>query len=72
MINLRKKLNEILKRTIFNDVFHMEMSFFIGVLIIIYTNFKLNLCFGLYTLGFLFIAFSVFLYKFTGKRGENK
>lgn len=69
---MKKKLNKLLKETIFNDVFIMETVFFIGLSIITYTNFKVNLYFGLYFLGAILIAFSVFLYKFTGKQGENK
>jgi hypothetical protein len=69
---LKKKLDKLLKKTIFNDIFVMEIVFFIGIFIIAYTNFKINLYFGLYFVGAILIAFSIFLYKFTGKRGENK
>ncbi|AWB30045.1 hypothetical protein EXN65_16680 [Clostridium botulinum] len=69
---MKKKLNKLLNKTILNDIFIMEMVFFIGFLIIIYTNFKVNLYFGLYFLGIILIAFSIFLYKFRGNRGEKR
>jgi len=69
---LKNKLKKFIEKTILNDIFIMEIVFLIGVFIIIYTNFQLNIYFGLYFLGVTLIAFSVFLYKSTGKRGENK
>ena len=72
MKKIKEKVNKMLKKTIFNELFVMEMVFFIGLAIIIFTNFSVNIKFGLYFLGLILIAFSIFLYKFTGKRGENK
>lgn len=69
---MRGKLNKLLSKTILNDIFVMETVFFIGLFIIIFTNFTVNIKFGMYFLGFILIAFSIFLYKFTGKRGDNK
>ncbi|MBA8936486.1 hypothetical protein BCD96_000572 [Clostridium beijerinckii] len=72
MKKVKEKLKNIINRTIFNDIFVMEMVFFIGVFIILLTNFSINIKFGFYSLGFIFIAFSIFLYKFTGKRGDKQ
>lgn len=72
MKNIKEKVNKIFKKTIFNELFVMEMVFFIGLAIIIFTNFSVNIKFGLYFLGLILIAFSIFLYRFTGKRGDNK
>gem|GEM_PF-3131813 len=69
---MKKKLNKLLQKTIFNDIFVMETVFFVGLSIIIYTNFMVNLYFALYFLGVSLIAFSIFLYKFTGNRGADK
>lgn len=69
---LKDRLKGLIEKTILNDIFIMEIVFLIGIFIIIYTNFRLNIYFGLYFLGVTLIAFSIFLYKFTGKRGENK
>ncbi|AWZ49803.1 hypothetical protein C3495_05535 [Clostridiaceae bacterium 14S0207] len=65
---MKKKFNNLLKKTILNDIFVMEIVFFIGLIIIIYTNFKISLYFGLYFLGISLISFSIFLYKVTEKR----
>jgi len=67
---VKEKLNIILKKTIFNELFNMEMVFFVGVIMIIITNFNLNLYFGLYFLALILIAYSIFLYKFR-KRGDK-
>lgn len=72
VIKLRKKLSKLFEKTVHNDIFVMETAFFIGLSIIIFTNFSVNVRFGMYSLGGILIAFSIFLYKFTGKRGENK
>ncbi|NFJ57482.1 hypothetical protein FDC27_00370 [Clostridium botulinum] len=59
-----KKLNKWFENIISNKYLKIEMIFFIGILIIIFTNFLINLHFGLYSLGFLLIAYSIFLFKF--------
>jgi len=61
---MKEKLNKILKKTIHNEMFVMEMVFFVGLLIIIFTNFYVSVVFGMYFLGFILIAYSVFLFKF--------
>ncbi|KGN00831.1 hypothetical protein ADU90_12665 [Clostridium botulinum] len=65
---MKKRLDNLFKKTIFSDSFVMEIVFFIGLFIIIYTNFKINKYFGLYFLGITLIAFSIFLYKVSEKR----
>ncbi|EES49901.1 hypothetical protein CLO_2525 [Clostridium botulinum E1 str. 'BoNT E Beluga'] len=64
MKNKIKKLNKWFENIISNKYLKIEMIFFIGILIIIFTNFLINLHFGLYSLGFLLIAYSIFLFKF--------
>ncbi|MCD3217875.1 DUF1056 family protein [Clostridium botulinum C] len=50
----------------------MELFFFIGFLIITYTNFCINTYLGLYFVGVVLIAYSIFLSKFsTKKRGDK-
>jgi hypothetical protein len=66
------KLNKLIKNTISKKFFKIEMVFFIGVFIVIFTNFLINLCFGLYSIGFSLIAYSIFSFKFTGRGGDNK
>lgn len=39
--------------------FLTEMTFIIGIIIIIFTNFLVNLKFGLYSLGLLLIALAI-------------
>lgn len=58
-----KKLKENIKKTISKQTFVMEIVFFIGILTIIFTNFLLNFFLGMYFLGCIFIAYSIFLYK---------
>lgn len=72
MKKIKNSIKNILRKTVFNDFFVMEAVFFMGIFIIVFTNFTINIKFGLYFLGLILIAFSIFLYKFTGKRGENK
>ncbi|NFG65766.1 hypothetical protein FDG50_00370 [Clostridium botulinum] len=67
MKNKIKKLNKWFENIISNKYLKIEMIFFIGILIIIFTNFLINLHFGLYSLGFLFIAYSMFSFKFSRK-----
>ncbi len=71
-MKLLKKLKNNIKSTISKPTFGMEMVFFIGLFIIIFTNFKLNFYFGMYFLGVILIAYSVFLFKFTPKRGDKR
>ena len=61
-----KKLNRLIKDTISNKFFKIEMVFFVGLSIIIFANFLVNFLLGLYTIGFLLIAYSVFLFRFKG------
>jgi hypothetical protein len=59
------------KNTVSKEFFLIEMVFFIGIFIIIFTNFLVNLVFGLYFLGVILIGYSIFAFKFSGKGGEN-
>jgi hypothetical protein len=72
MKKIKEKFKNMFKKTVLNDIFVMEMVFFTGLFIIIFTNFSINIKFGLYFLGLILIAFSIFLYKFAGKRGDDK
>lgn len=69
---LKKKLNKLLQKTVFNELFIKDSLFLMGVFIIITTNFLINLLFGAYFLGLSLIAFSVFLDKSTKKEGDKK
>ncbi|GAB6150214.1 hypothetical protein JCM1406_13840 [Clostridium novyi] len=60
----KNKIDKI-KRTILNDLFIMELFFFIGLFIITYTNFCINKYFGLYFMGIMFIVYAIFLNKFS-------
>ncbi|MBN1044904.1 hypothetical protein DVW08_05895 [Clostridium botulinum] len=64
MKNKLKKLNKWFENIISKKYFKIEIMFFIGIFIIIFTNFLINLHFGLYSLGFLLIAYSIFSFKF--------
>lgn len=68
---MKEKLNKILKKTILNELFIMEIVFFVGFFIISYTNFKVNRYFGLYFIGISFIAYSIFLFKNRNKGGNK-
>ena len=68
MKNKLKKLNKWFKDTISKEFFLIEMVFFIGLFIVIFTNFLINLIFGLYSIGFLCITFAIFTFKFTKRR----
>ena len=58
-----EKLNKVIKNTTSKATFVMEMVFFIGIFIIVITNFILNFFLGMYFLGGLCITYSIFLYK---------
>lgn len=62
-----EKINIWFKNIISKDYFIMEMIFFIGIFIIIFTNFLVNFIVGMYSIGFLLIAYSIFLFKFNRK-----
>lgn len=66
-----EKLNKYFKDIVSKDTFSMEAIFFIGLIIIIITNFILNMFMGLYFLGFILIAYSIFLFKFNSRGGEK-
>ena len=55
-----KKLWESIKKAIKKDTFEKETIFFIGIIIIIFTNFLLNFFLGMYFLGLMFIGYSIF------------
>ncbi|SFA70286.1 hypothetical protein SAMN04488528_100198 [Clostridium frigidicarnis] len=59
---MKEKLNKLLEKTIFNELFVIDVFFFIGIIIVTITNFIINLFFGLYFLGTLFIIYSLFLF----------
>lgn len=58
-----KKFIKNLCKAITKSTFNMEALFFMGLFIIIVTNFILNFYLGMYFLGAMFIIYSVFLYK---------
>lgn len=58
-----KKSIEFIKNTISNKNLKLEIVFFIGVLIIIYTNFSINRIFGMYFLGACLILYSIYSLK---------
>jgi hypothetical protein len=62
-----KKLNKKDKKDNSNKYLNIEIVFFIGVFIITFTNFLVNFMLGLYFLGLILVAYSIFLYKFNGK-----
>lgn len=61
-IMLKKAIKKI-KDTISNKNFKLEVVFFIGVLFIVYTNFKINKYFGMYSIGALLISYSIYSLK---------
>ena len=63
-----QKFNKWFKDTISKEFFLIEIVFFVGLFIIIFTNFLINLIFGLYSVGFLLIAYAIFTFKFTRGR----
>lgn len=48
------------------ELFQIEVVFFIGLLLIMVTNFFINLYFGLYFVGLSLIALSIFSFKVRG------
>lgn len=64
---MKKELNKLLKKTIYNELFIKDSLFIIGIFIIIIANFIVNLYFGIYFLAFTLIVFSIFLNKSTRK-----
>ena len=62
-----KKLNNWIKKTVSKKYLIIEIVFFIGIFIVIFTNFLINLFFGFYSIGFLLIAYSIFLFRFSQK-----
>jgi hypothetical protein len=65
--NRLKKLNKLIQRAVSYKYFIEEMALFIGVFLFIITNFLINFYFGMYSLSFLLIAFSIFSFKFSRK-----
>lgn len=68
---IKNKIKVILEKTILDELFMIESLFFIGIFIIIITNFWINKYLGLYTTALFFISLSIFLFKFR-KRGDKK
>ncbi|EMS74029.1 hypothetical protein CTER_5114 [Ruminiclostridium cellobioparum subsp. termitidis CT1112] len=64
---MKEKLNKLLKLAVSKRYFVIEMVFFIGLFIIVFTNFLVNLYLGLYFVGFALMAYSIFLFKFRQK-----
>lgn len=68
----KQKINNIkdrfrrFKEIITSEIFIMECLFFMGVLMILATNFYINILFGMYSLGSSLIGLSIFLYKMIG------
>ena len=56
-----KKLISKLKKTICTSVFVLDGLFILGILILIATNFIVNIVFGMYSLAVFLIAFSIYL-----------
>lgn len=67
---MKEKFKKIIK-FLNSDLFIMELFFLLGIIIFIATNFAINIYFGMYTLAFLCIVYSIFVYK-TKKEGGNK
>lgn len=68
---MKNRIVKWFKNTVSKEYFFIETVFFIGLFIVIFTNFLVNLLFGLYFLGLILIAYSIFSFKFSGKGGEN-
>lgn len=68
---IKNKIKVILEKTILDELFMIESLFFIGIFIIIITNFWINKYLGLYTTALFFISLSIFLFLFR-KRGDKK
>jgi hypothetical protein len=62
-----KKLIKNIYNSITKSTFNMEALFFMGLFLIIITNFMINFYLGMYFLGVMFIVYSVFLYKVSSK-----
>jgi len=65
--NRLKKLNNWVKKAVSYKYFVEEMAFFIGLIIIIFTNFLMNFYFGMYFLALILIAYGIFSFKFDRK-----
>lgn len=63
MKNKLKKVIESINNAISNRNLKLEVVFFIGFFIIIYTNFLINRLFGMYFLGISLIAYSIYSLK---------
>ncbi|OPD29752.1 hypothetical protein AL713_15995 [Clostridium botulinum] len=61
MKNKFKNLINKIKRTITNKIFILDSLFLIGLFIIIFTNFRININFGLYFLGATLICLSIYI-----------
>ena len=61
-IKFKKFIKNIIN-TISKQTFVEEVVFFIGLIIITFTNFMINLYFGLYFVGLMFILYSIFLFR---------
>lgn len=61
---IHKKL-QLIKACIGNNI--IEITAFIGLFFILYATYKVNHIAFLYTLGFIFCAFSIFLFKYPKK-----
>lgn len=72
MSRLKYKLNKLnkLKKKLTSELFKIELVFFIGLSLIITTNFLIHLYFGMYTVGVALIAFSIFQFRFRD-RGDK-
>lgn len=61
-----KKILTNIKKMILSDIFtkvYLEIVFFIGISFVVYTNFKINTNFGMYSIGILLIAYSIYSLK---------
>ncbi|EDT74809.1 hypothetical protein [Clostridium butyricum] len=66
-----KRIIKNIKNIVSSKYFKIEMLFLLGIFIFTLTNFKLNIYFGLYTVSFLLIAYSIFCFYFDEK-GDKK
>lgn len=68
---IKNKIKVMLEKTILDELFIIESLFFIGIFIIIITNFWINKYLGLYTTALFFISLSIFLFLFR-KRDDKR
>lgn len=63
MLKKIKNINILIKKAVSNTNLRLEIVFFIGIFFIITASFFINKIFGMYVLGFLLIAYSLYSLK---------